>query len=133
MKKNINTGLLVVRSIISFTMLLYGIHKLFNGVSGIETMLKDHNLPGAFSYGVYAGEIISPILILIGYRTRLAAIVFAVNCITAIALAKTDTLFQLNESGGWAVDILMIYLFAGIAFFFTGAGKYAVSSGNKWD
>lgn len=133
MKKNIHTGLLIARSIIALTMLLYGIHKLTNGVSGIETMLTDHHLPGAISYGVYAGEIIAPVLILIGYRTRLAAIVFAVNCITAIALAKTDALFQLNESGGWAVDILMIYLFAGIALFFTGAGKYAVSSVNKWD
>jgi putative oxidoreductase len=39
----------------------------------------------------------------------------------------------LNEYGGWAVELLGLYLLGAVALFFTGAGKFAVSSSNSWD
>jgi putative oxidoreductase len=72
-------------------------------------------------------------MLIIGFRARLAGLIFAANCFTATVLAQTANIFKLNEFGGWALELLAIYMLIGISFFFTGAGKYAVSTGSKWD
>jgi len=88
---------------------------------------------GAFGYAVYIGEVIAPIAILIGWRTRIASVIFAVNCITAIAVGHAKDIFSISDHGGYANELLMLYLLGAIALFFTGAGKHAVSHTNKWD
>ncbi|MCC9072178.1 DoxX family protein [Flavobacterium sp. F-65] len=133
MKKNQNIGLLILRITIAFPMFIYGISKLFNGISFIQNVLEDKGLPIFLSYGVYVGEIIAPLLMIIGFRTRLAAVFFSINCLTAIFLTQTAFIFQLNENGGWALELLGIYLFGAIGIYFTGAGKIALSSKSKWD
>ena len=70
--KNQNLGILILRLSIGVMMLLHGIAKVTNGVEAIKTMLAEKGL-SAFSfvaYGVYVGEILAPLLIIIGYRTR---------------------------------------------------------------
>lgn len=133
MNKNQNIGLLITRISIGFPMLLYGIGKLFNGISFIQGILVDKGLPAFFGYGVYVGEIIAPLLILAGYRTRLASIVFAVNCITAMLLVQSVDIFSLNDNGGWKVELLGIYALVAVGLFFTGGGKLTLSSKHKWD
>ncbi|WP_284464113.1 DoxX family protein [Chryseobacterium sp.] len=133
MKKNIDLGLLISRIAIAFPMSVYGINKLIHGVGFIEEMMTMHGLPSFFAYGVFAGEIIAPIMLIIGFRARLAGLIFAANCFTATILAQTSNIFKLNDFGGWALELLFIYLIIGLSFFFSGAGKYAVSIHNKWD
>lgn len=133
MKKNIDLGLLITRIAIGFPMSVYGISKLIHGVGFIEDMMTMHGLPSFFAYGVFAGEIIAPVLLMIGFRTRIAGLIFAANCFTATILAQTSNIFKLNEFGGWALELLVIYMLVTLSFFFTGAGKYAVSTQNKWD
>ncbi|MGL4584258.1 MAG: DoxX family protein [Flavobacterium sp.] len=133
MNKNQDVGLLVMRIGIGFPMLLYGLGKLFNGISFIQGILVDRGLPAFFGYGVYVGEVIAPILLLIGYRTRLASLVFAINCITAMLLAQSADIFSLNDNGGWKVELLGIYALVAVGLFFTGAGRLAISSNHQWD
>ncbi|MDC8100554.1 DoxX family protein [Chryseobacterium rhizosphaerae] len=133
MKKNIDLGILISRIAIGFPMSVYGINKLIHGIGFIQDMMTQHSLPSFFAYGVFAGEIIAPLMIIIGFRIRLAGIIFAANCFTAIILAQTANIFKLNEFGGWALELLAIYLLIGVSFFFTGAGKYAVSNHTRWD
>ncbi|MBL1222540.1 DoxX family protein [Chryseobacterium sp. L7] len=133
MNKNNDLGIFITRAAIGFPMLVYGISKLIHGVGFIEQMMVQKGLPIFFAYGVFVGEIIAPVMIILGFRIRLAGIAFAANCFTAIILAQTGNIFKLNEFGGWALELLMIYMLAGLSFFFTGAGKYAVSTGSKWD
>ncbi|WP_185286382.1 DoxX family protein [Chryseobacterium indologenes] len=133
MKKNIDLGMLIGRIAIGFPMSVYGINKLIHGVGFIENMMTMHGLPSFFAYGVFAGEIIAPVMLIIGFRTRFAALIFAANCFTATILAQTGNLFKLNDFGGWALELLVIYMLISLSFFFTGAGKYAVSTNNKWD
>jgi putative oxidoreductase len=133
MKMNKHVGMLMVRFAIGVPMLIYGINKMINGIAFIAQMLEENGLPSVMAYGVYAGEVLAPILILVGFRTRLAAIIFAVNCLTAILLTQTSSLFSLNQYGGWAVELLVIYMLVGLSLMFTGAGKYAVSTNNQWD
>ncbi|EPH13797.1 DoxX family protein [Myroides odoratimimus] len=133
MNKNQDIGLLITRISIGFPMLLYGIGKLFNGISFIQGILVDKGLPAFFGYGVYVGEVIAPLLILAGYRMRLASLVFAINCITAMLLVQSADVFSLNDNGGWKVELLGIYALVAVGLFFTGGGKLALSSEHKWD
>ncbi|MGG1922944.1 DoxX family protein [Chryseobacterium sp. NRRL B-14798] len=133
MKKNIDSGLLITRIAIAFPMSVYGISKVIHGVGFIEDMMSIHGLPPFFAYGVFAGEIIAPVMLIIGFRARLAGLIFAANCFTATLLAQTANIFKLNDFGGWALELLVIYMLVSLSFFFTGAGKYAVSTQNTWD
>ncbi|MBB4802772.1 putative oxidoreductase [Flavobacterium nitrogenifigens] len=125
--KNTDLGLLLVRISAGGLMLFHGVSKLIHGIS----FLVDNM--GAFGYAVYIGEVLAPIAILIGFRTRIAAILLAVTCVVAVATAHAQDIFSISEHGGYALELLMLYLFGALALFFTGAGKYAVSKNNKWD
>ncbi|WP_410879997.1 DoxX family protein [Myroides sp. DW712] len=133
MNTNQNTGLLISRIAIGFPMLFYGIGKVVHGIGFIQQVLVDKGLPAFFGYGVYVGEVIAPLLLVLGWRTRLAAAVFAVNCITAVLLVQSSLIFSLNENGGWAVELLLLYALVAVSLFFTGGGKYALSTSHQWD
>lgn len=132
MKKNTNTGLLLIRISVGLLMLFHGIAKL-KGVDFIEGMLSEKGMPSFLAYGVYITEIVAPLLILIGYRTRLASIAYAIGILFAIFLVHTADVFTLNDHGGWGIELLGLYLFGAVALIFTGGGDYAVSTNHKWD
>lgn len=132
MNKNTDLGLLILRIVTATLMLLHGIAKIGN-TSFIEGLLAEKGLPAFLSYGVYITEIIAPILIIIGFRTRLSALVLVFGSLTAIFLAHTQQLFLLNQGGGWELELIGLFMSAGITLFFTGGGKIAVSSSNQWD
>lgn len=114
-------------------MLFYGVGKIIHGVDFIKGLLAAAGMPSFLAYGVYLGEVVAPLLLIVGYKTRLAGIVFAVNCLTIILLSQTENILKLNAFGGWAVELLSIYLVIGTSFALTGGGKYALSTSGKWD
>lgn len=127
MEKNLDLGLLLVRISVGGLMLFHGVSKMLHGIS----FLVDNM--GAFGYAVYIGEVLAPIAILAGFRARIAAVLLAVTCVVAIAVAHAQDLFSISDHGGYANELLMLYLLGSVALFFTGAGKYAVSKNNNWD
>jgi len=131
--KNNDLGLLILRVSLGLLMFLHGIAKLTHGIDFLGGMFQNLGLPSFFAYSVYIGEIVAPILLVIGYRTRLAALVFAFTMIVAVAMAHASDLFTLSETGGWAVELQGLYFFGAVALFFTGGGNFAVSSNSKWD
>lgn len=132
MKKNPDLGLFILRIGIGLLMLLHGIAKL-KGVTGIEKMLSESGLPSFLAYGVYVTEIIAPILIVVGYRTRLASLVFVSGVLVAIFLAHSGDIFTLTQHGAWKIELLGLYLCGSITLLLSGAGKMAVSTKHKWD
>ncbi|MEO7978288.1 DoxX family protein [Flavobacterium sp.] len=133
MRKNNDLGLLILRVTIGVLMLLHGIPKLSAGLDFIKSMLVEKGLPGFIAYGVLIGEILAPLVILIGFRTRIAAAVYAFNCLVAILLVHSSELFSMGEHGGWALELIGLYFFGSLALFFTGGGNIAISKNNKWD
>lgn len=125
--KNTDFGLLVLRISIGGLMLFHGVSKILHGISFLTENM------GAFAYAVYIGEVLAPLAILLGWRTRIASVILAINCIVAIAVAHSNEIFSISEHGGYALELLMLYLLGAVALFFTGGGKYAVSHTNKWD
>ena len=135
MLKSDNLGKLLLRVAVGGLMIFHGFFKLTHGIGFIEGMLAGRGWPGYIAYGVYVGEILAPVLIIIGLRTRLAALVVAIDMIMAIWLAHAGNLFTVKEAGGaWAIEIEAFYLLASLAIFFAGGGQYSVSKGrNVWD
>lgn len=129
--RKIDLGLLILRLGLGVMMILHGVAKISNGLGGIEAVLAAQNLPSWIAYGVYVGEIIAPLFMIVGYYTRLASLVFVVNMIVAVALVHPNDIFVLTNTGGWAIEMQGLYILGALTLVFTGAGKYAISS-NKW-
>ena len=132
MNKNTDLGLVILRIAAGSLMLLHGIAKIGHTFF-IGGMLTEKGLPSFLSYGVYLTEIVAPLLILVGFRTRLVAAAYVFGALFALFLVHTGQLFSLNENGGWELELLGLYIAAGLSLFFLGGGKFAVSSSNQWD
>jgi putative oxidoreductase len=107
-------GLLLLRWTLALLMVLHGVAKLTGGVGGIEGMLVARGLPGFIAYGVYLGELVGPLMLLIGGAWILpGALLIVVNMVFAVALAHMGHFLQLTNSGGWRLELQ--------AFFFVTA------------
>lgn len=131
--QNKEIGLLIHRVSIGLLILFHGIANMSSNYSFIKTLLLGLGIPEFIAYGVFFGEIVAPLLIIIGVRARLASLVLAFNMLIAILMAHTTDLFSLNQFGGWSLELQGLYLFGALSLFFLGAGKYAVSSTSIWD
>lgn len=114
-------------------MFMHGFHKVIYGVDGIKSMLAGYGMPEFLAYGVHLGETIAALMIIIGYRTRLAAVAFTIVMIVAFLMAHMNPLFALTKSGAWLHEGIALFLFGGVGLFFSGGGKYALSSKHQWD
>ena len=104
----------LLRITLAVLMLLHGWAKIIHGVGSIEGMLTQLGLPGFLAYGVFVGEVIAPLLMLLGLYVVPAAWIMAINMLVAIALVHTSHLLQLSKSGGWALELQAFYLVSAI-------------------
>ena len=128
MSRNQNIGLLILRLSIGFMLLLHGISKVADGFSGLKGMLAGMGMPKFFAYGALVGEVVAPVLLIIGLLTRPAAAVVAFNMLVAVAMAHSAAIFSLTSMGGWSIELPMLFFFPAVALIFTGGGKYIISS-----
>ena len=126
MQTSADLGKLVLRLTLGVLTLLHGIAKISAGVGGIAGMLGKAGLPSLLAYGVYAGEVVAPLLLILGLWTRPAALVVAVNMLFAVVLAHPDEVFQLTRTGGWALELQGFFLFTALAVALLGAGRFSV-------
>jgi len=123
-------GKLILRLTLGLLLLLHGIAKLRGGIDGIAGMVSQAGLPPAVAYLVYVGEVVAPILILLGLFTRAAAVVVMVNMLVAVSLAHMGQLADLSKTGGWALELQGFYFFSALALALLGAGRYSVGGAN---
>lgn len=119
-------GKLILRITLGLLILLHGVHKLIHGISGIEGMVQGVGLPAFIAYGVYVGEVLAPVLLMVGLYARVGAALIAVNMVVAIALAHSNELLDLTRHGGWALELQGMFLFAAVALMFTGPGRFGI-------
>lgn len=122
-------GKLVLRCSLASLMLLHGVAKLQHGTSGIATMLTRKGWPPSLALGVYVGEVLAPLLMIVGIFTRPAALIFAFNMMVATWLVHAGDLGQRTTTGGWKVELQALYFFGAIAVAFVGAGRLSLSRG----
>jgi len=121
-----DAGRLVLRLALGLLILLHGIGKLSGPITSLADMVSQAGLPSVVAYGVYVGEILAPILLIVGVWTRAAAIVIVINMIAAVLLAHRGELFSLGQQGGYALELQAMFLFTAVAVALLGAGRYSV-------
>lgn len=115
-------------------MLFHGIGKLRSGISGVEEATTAKGLPEAIAYGVYVGEVLAPLLVLVGVFGRLGGLLIAFTMAMSIWLAFSDRPFGLTEHGTLVTELNLFYLLCGLSIFFSGSGRYSLRRGEgRWD
>jgi len=122
---------LLLRLVLGVLILFHGWAKLRHGIGGIEAMLAVRGLPSFLAWGVYLGEVVAPLLLILGVYTRLAAALILVNMLVALFLAHSGHFTAFTSSGGWRLELQAMFLVAAVAVLLQGAGRHAL--GGRWN
>ncbi len=125
---DVDTGKLIVRLCVGGLMLFHGIAKMIHpgALDFIGGMLTAYGLPAVLAYGVYIGEVLAPLMVIVGFKARVGGLIMAVNMLFALLLAHTGDFFSLSEHGGWMIELQMFYLLSSVAVVFLGSGRLAI-------
>ena len=120
-------GKLILRLTVGVLILFHGVAKITGPatVDYIAGQLTASGLPSVLAYGVYVGEIVAPLMLIVGVFTRWGGMLIVVNMLFAIGLSHMGDLFALTEHGGYRLELQFFYLFCGLAVMFLGSGRYA--------
>ncbi len=127
-------GKLLLRLTLGGILLFHGIFKLTHGVQWIEQPLATFGLPGFLAYGTYVAEVLAPVLLLLGYKARLAALVIVTDMLMAIVLVLRPQVLSIKErgGGGWGIELEAMILLVGLTIFCLGSGRFRLGRG-RWD
>jgi len=119
---------LVLRLTLGALMLFHGIDKLVNlqTLGFIKSQLEGLGMHPVMAYGVYVGEVIAPILIILGIYSRFGGLVIFINMLFAIILVHSQELLSLTQHGGWKLELQAFYLVCGLVFLLMGSGRFAL-------
>ncbi|MBX2826618.1 MAG: DoxX family protein [Flavobacteriaceae bacterium] len=121
MKRNPDIGLLVLRVGLSALMLTHGIPKFLELIGGNTNVVGDPIGVGGLlsSILVVLGEFIAPVLIIIGLKTRMSAVVAAITMAVAAFIVHAADPIATKEKA-------LLYLVGFIAIALMGAGRISV-------
>jgi putative oxidoreductase len=122
-----DTGKLILRLALGILILLHGLAKISSGIDGIARMVALAGLPDWVAYGVYVGEVVAPLMVIAGWFSRIGAAIIAANMVFAVALAHRSDIFQLNNTGGWELELQGMFLFTALAIACLGPGRYSAN------
>jgi len=129
-----DTAKLILRLTLGLLILFHGVSKIVGGIGFVSGALGKAGMPPALAYLVYIGEVVAPLLLIVGVWTRPAALVIAINMIVAVLLAHTGQLFSMANTGGYALELQAMYLFTAIAVALFGAGRYSIGGNQgRWN
>jgi putative oxidoreductase len=127
-------GKLVLRLVLGVLVLFHGVAKVIGGPAFVMGLVAKAGLPGAFGYLVYVGEVLGPLLIILGIWTRVGALLIVADLVVAVLLADMGQLFKINQYGGYALELEAMYLFSGVAVALLGAGRYSLGGiDGRWN
>lgn len=127
MFRNDDLAKLILRIATGGLMLFHGIHKIIHGADGVLKIFSSNGLPAYLGYGVYLGEVIAPVLLMIGFYSRIAALLMAATMAVAIATTKGFYPIELTQTGGPSIELPLLYLLACLSLFFSGPGRYGIN------
>jgi putative oxidoreductase len=126
-------GKLVGRLGVGGLLLFHGVHKLLTGIQPVKDLVVAHHLPDLVAYGVYFGEIVGPVLVILGLFARVGALLIVIDMLFAIALAGMASLLKLNADGGYALELEALFLLGGLSIALLGAGRISLNIGGRWN
>lgn len=123
---NPDAAKLILRVMFGGLMLFHGVAKVKHGIDPVVGLLESHHLPGFIGWGVYIGEVLAPLMLILGLMPRYAAAVFTFTMLLATYLVMDGKVFALTPQGAWALELQALYLCGGFCMMFLGSGKYTV-------
>lgn len=123
-----DAGKLLLRLSVGILILFHGVAKLAgpDALGFIQGQLTGLGLPGVFAYGVYLGEVVAPLMVIFGVFARVGGLLIAGNMVVAIVLVHLGELFLVGDTGGWALELQVLFLTGGLAILLLGSGRYAI-------
>ena len=110
------------RIFLSAIFLINGVGKIFNYEGTIQYM-ENFNVPGNLIIPAIIVEILFPIFLILGYRTRFSALILSLFTLTLAVIFHTDFSDQMQ-----LISFLKNIAIAGgfLIIFVNGAGKYSI-------
>ncbi|MDY7544852.1 DoxX family protein [Glaciimonas sp. CA11.2] len=134
MQNSDDIGKLILRATLAILILFHGISKIFNGPGFVVGLVSNAGLPPAVAYLVYVGEVLAPIMILLGIWTRVGALIIVINMLFAFSLVHSKQLMTLSSTGGWGLELQGFYLFIALAILLLGAGRMSIGGrAGRWN
>ncbi|EIY5154407.1 DoxX family protein [Klebsiella pneumoniae subsp. pneumoniae] len=121
-------GKLLLRLTFGILVIFHGVAKMNHGIGWISGLLEARGLPGFIAYGVFLGEIVAPLCIILGWFTRPAAFIYSFNILVATLLVGMGKFFIITKVGAWGLENEALYFMGGLCIMFLGAGKYCLSA-----
>ena len=119
-KASLDFGLLIMRIGFSIGLMTHGYGKFLKVVQGNFEFGDPIGIGPCFSLVLAAlGEFVAPILIILGWKTRLATIFPTLTMLVAFVIAHDGDPFSKKEKA-------FVYLIAFLTLYFTGPGKYSL-------
>jgi len=127
-------GKAVLRIVLGALILCHGISKLIHGPGFVLQMVQQAGLPEPLAYLVYIGEVVAPVLLILGIWTRLAGLIVAINMLFALGLVHTKQFGEMAPTGGWALELQGMYLAGALAVALLGAGRLSIGgAAGRWN
>lgn len=123
-----DAGKLVLRLLIGGLLLFHGVHKIIIGPATVGSLFTRHGLPGVLAWAVYLGEVLGPLLVLIGVYCRIGGLLILTNMVVATLLAYGGHIWRFNPYGGWVVETEALFGFGGLAILLLGAGRFSIGA-----
>ena len=125
-------GKLLLRLGVGGLVLFHGAHRLLTGLDPVRDLLTSHKLPEALAYGVYLGEIVGPVLIILGLFTRIGAFLIAVEVLALVVLSGIPQMIAIAPDGGYALEVEALYFASAVALMAIGGGRITLGRG-RWN
>lgn len=121
-------GKLVLRLTTGGLILFHGVHKVLHpdSLDFIRRLLTSNDLSPMLAYGVYLGEVVAGLMVVLGIYSRAGGALIVGNMLFALSLAHRGELLTLSPTGGWAVELQAFFLFSALAIILLGSGRFAI-------
>ena len=112
------------RIFLSTLFIIEGINKIFN-YEGTIAYMENFNVPEYLAIPAIIVEILFPLLLIVGYQTKISALVLAIFTLATALIFHTDFTNQMQ-----LISFLKNFAIAGgfLIIFVNGAGKYSIDN-----
>jgi putative oxidoreductase len=127
-------GKVLLRLNLGGLLMCRGVHFLLNGLDPVKKVFAAYNIPDVLAYGIYVGELLAPLLIILGLFTRLCGGLVAVMMIVAVVLTHATLGAGVTpDTGSFVLEPETFYFVGGLCVALLGGGRFAVERIGKRD
>jgi len=125
--KNVDLGLLFMRLGLGICLFMHGFGKILHGVGGVKSILVGAGLPGFLAYFAYLGEVLAPIMIAVGFYSRVGGVlVFGSSLVILYSFYGLSNLLDITNVNGFKAELIYLYIAISLCVISSGSGKYAI-------